>query len=94
MKTRNYTLELTEKEVRGIGSDRWLRKHGWQFVCGIIGCMALMITILVLSPTWEENRLLSVVGGVLAFCSFIVPYVWWERKRAKEGKDYLKEVVS
>ncbi len=94
MGTKNYSLELTEGEVRNIGSNKWLKLHKWQSICGFIGCMALMFVILLLSPEWEENHILAIVCAVLAFCSFVVPYLWWNHKMGKAGKEYLRGVTS
>ncbi len=94
MDKKFYNLGLTEGEVRAIGCRWWLRKYRWQSLCGFIGCGALMIVMLLVFPNWEENHILAIVGAVLAFCSFVVPFLWWQRRMDRAGKKYLKEISN
>ncbi len=42
----------------------------------------------------ELGMVLAIVGAVLAFCSFVVPFLWWQRRMDRAGKKYLKEISN
>ena len=82
-------LELSDKEVREIGENRWLNKHWGKFMITIMGSLVILMAILIpLAILDIENRdyiaypLIILWGGI---------YILGLIKVNKEGKKFLKE---
>ena len=82
-------LELSDKEVRGIGEGRWIRKHWKRWISINFGSLVAILAILApLSILEVENR--EYIAYPLIFLWGVI-YIISMAKTDKVGKKFLKE---
>ena len=88
--TRERFMELTDREIRGVGFDRYVRRRLWRLLIGGLLGFAWMVLVRWLWPSDPTPASLWVLGVALA----VVPYgalLWFFLRASKAGKRFLNE---
>jgi len=86
-------VELTDKEVRMVGEQRWLwRKWGWKALAFALVCVwTVALAYAMPEPTEIWSTLLRVVIQI-AFP--VMYYVWLIKRMSKAGRRFLENTQT
>ena len=83
--TRLVLREMTEKDIRGLGMSRWMRRQWWQLgLWFIVWLIVLLVIVNQINNQWVESGV-AIVGY---FVILLPPFV----KMDRAGKRFWDEV--
>jgi len=84
-------VDLTDKEIKQLGSDRWLRPHALKISIWLV--ISIIVTSLV---TISKPDDISIIAGALIMIAAASPLylglIYINIKTGKAGKSLLKEI--
>lgn len=85
----SYKMELTEKEVRVIGEERWEKRHpNIGFICFLWVFTSLSCALV---PV-EWHTVLKIIASIIISLIALTPLALFMTKRVKAGVHFLSQI--